>query len=488
MIMQARRLMAKKGKMRPIIFEEHGLDYNAGYSANSITAYFDRVYQQIYKADVAGTMVWTLNDFVTQNKGCYTATGNMRDGEAAIHNAYIGTDFNNPGPIPRPETPILLLPDAAGAEQILLNAQLPGVVAQWPPFDGTVSRAINGTDIKVEAAGTTYNAFWGSILSSQAFSVDMSQEVDLRLNIRDVQRVWYGYLHLDPNNNDSGIRVEYDSALPGEYVYNLKHYVPEEMRQGIHSFKFRIGVASGDPPLPVNNGSILCENISVVTGTTRTPEPTLPAGMIWADHYKGTMWVQPQGWRDENDDAGFNAHIAYSAYSSLASITRTVEGDGWGKVQSPLITANVDDYPVVGFKVNRISAGDTWKLEIREKDSQSKYTLQNSTSNTGEFAYDFSAATGWTGIKQFNLELVVEGASGKYIETDYLWVGQAGSVMGSAVNPTTPPVPSATFTTTPTPMPTSTSISTSSPTPTSTPTPWLGKNQVMAYPNPSRGT
>lgn len=224
---------------------------------------------------------------------------------------------------------------------------------------------------------------------------------------------------------------------------------------------------------------------------TPTVTPTEVPGEAWREDFVGPALNQPAGWLDESEDAGFNAQIAYSYANSLASVTRTAESN-WGKVLSQVITCDVSIYSYVELDVTSVLPDTTWKVGIQEEGGAWQYwDLNASQSQTGRFAYDLAAVTGWSGTRSFHVQIVAEGLGGSGLELDWVRVCR-GSVVGSTVGKLDVPY---TLTPTPTPTPSQTPVqdtptpivNTSTPTPTPTTTPWLAGQKVLAYPNPARG-
>ncbi|MEW6516372.1 MAG: hypothetical protein AB1439_05635 [candidate division FCPU426 bacterium] len=242
--------------------------------------------------------------------------------------------------------------------------------------------------------------------------------------------------------------------------------------------------------------SSLTPTATPTSSATLTVTPTQVPAEAWREDFVGTAPDQPAGWLDETDDSQFNAQLSYSYTASLASITRTAESN-WGKTLSPLITCDVSVYRYVELAVASVLPDTTWKVGIQEEGGAWQYwDLNSSQSQTGRFAYDLAAVTGWTGTHAFRVQLVAEGLAGSGLEVDWVRIclpEVVGSSAGGwqalyvANSPTFTPTTTPTFTPTaaadtPTPV-----VNTNTPTPTPTPTPWLGEHKVVTYPNPARG-
>ncbi|MBN1595802.1 hypothetical protein JW933_07745, partial [candidate division FCPU426 bacterium] len=180
--------------------------------------------------------------------------------------------------------------------------------------------------------------------------------------------------------------------------------------------------------------------------------PPAFSAACWLDHFEGTPGVQPSGWEDETNNADFNAEIAYATANSLATISRTSD-DTWGKVLSQNHTVDVSLYPMLGIHIAGLSGAVSWRVGIQETEgSWQHWFLQDSSIDTGTFTYDIAAVTGWIGVHNFKVEIIVEGAGGEAIEVDYVEIYGAGPSPTATGTPT--PIPTNTFTDTPTPTPT----------------------------------
>jgi hypothetical protein len=198
---------------------------------------------------------------------------------------------------------------------------------------------------------------------------------------------------------------------------------------------------------------------STLTPTlTATPTPTSSAtpdpNDIWIDHFNGIPGDHATGWFDANYQSGYNASITYASTLSWAHVQRS-SNDVWGKVLSPLQTLNTATYPLVQINVTALS-NCTWKLGIQEQEGAYRYwDLNTSSSQTGVFTFNYAALTGLTsGTHTFSVQVVVEGASGTYLETDWVKITRTGVPLTATPTSTLTATPTATQTPIPSPTPT----------------------------------
>ncbi len=481
MIMHARQWMQQKVSVRPILFNEFGMDYTTNPTPAAVSAFYTRVLTDLFQTDVAGGMVWALNDIPSQGQqwGLFTAAGVLHAGASVVRDAYTGTNFLNVAAVSRVASPLQVLPPVVGQERVLLNAQLPGLTSQWANANGRVNFSAQDS-----SGGVWVNLnpgfIYGTIEWVGTFSADMNQENDLRLNVRNSTGTWYAIL----GHRSSGwwVRLQVGTLALGGVEYNLRHYVPSSLQSGLQDFYIAVGVE--ELPRGQGTGSVLVENASLVTGTRPNPVAA-PAGTFWMDHFLGTFWVQPPQWQDASQRASDNARIAYSATASCAAVTRTTQ-DVWGKVFSPVLTCNVADFNQLELKIAGVSPATTWKVGVQDMDgSMPYYELNPSSSQTGTFTWNVQPTTGWNSTKNFRVQITVEGAAGTHLLLDSVRVygtnaaalvfgastglrggSDAGSKLAAVYTPAVVATPTMTA--------------------TASSTPWLGSNRVVAYPNPGR--
>lgn len=334
-------------------------------------------------------------------------------------------------------------------------------------------------------------AAWGKVLS---FSQDVDLATFRKLEVI-VQQVVSGAAKIAVFSNASGWQEYVDSQVittPGTYVVDIPNLTGWS---GIHNLGVELIVEGQASSVVVDSVRIYQEDPNATATPTMTPTVTqtpVPDD-AWKDDFVGTAGEQPTRWLDETNHNEYNTEIAYSDADSLSAITRTAEGS-WGKTLSEVIACDTSIYTHVEIQVANVLPSTAWKIGIQEEGGSWQYwDLNISHTQSGTFAYNYAAVTGWTGTHSFRVQITVEGNAGAGIEVDWVRVCQEETVTGSAYmgvlivdySPTFTVTPTMTLTPvidTPTPV-----VSTSTPTPTPTPTPWLAEQKVMSYPNPARG-
>jgi uncharacterized delta-60 repeat protein len=144
-----------------------------------------------------------------------------------------------------------------------------------------------------------------------------------------------------------------------------------------------------------------------------------PAPIGWVDDFLGTAGYKPIGWQDDSTTVGFGAKLVNTG--GQAKLTRT-NSSTWGKALSPTWrNCNVGTYPIVEVCVTSITAHCTWKVGIQEVDGAWQYwDLTPSLSSTGVFQLNYAQVTGWSGLHNFNVQLIVENEVGQGITVDWV--------------------------------------------------------------------
>jgi hypothetical protein len=172
---------------------------------------------------------------------------------------------------------------------------------------------------------------------------------------------------------------------------------------------------------------------STLASAVPTPaaKPELPDVYEYFGIFGGKPGLKPWNWRDVADDPTFNATIRTCANAQSANITR-VSGGRWGKVSTFAILPNPFSYMVRIF-VPSHSNSVTWKLVAQELGGSShSQVIQESTGKTGYFEYDISRFLRQNMNNSFELEIVVEGAVGEYVEVAELYVYNPEPASGTA--------------------------------------------------------
>jgi hypothetical protein len=118
------------------------------------------------------------------------------------------------------------------------------------------------------------------------------------------------------------------------------------------------------------------------------------------------------GWYDNNTDQSFNAVITAGTKEGTADVTQ--KGDGtWGKVAFVLENIDIDKFNVLKVNVADIAKGASYKILAANKDWSESFVVIDRGHGKGSAQGNIKDVTGWTGVKTFNLVVVVEGEKKK---------------------------------------------------------------------------
>ncbi len=357
------------------------------------------------------------------------------------------------------------------------------------------------------------SATWGKVLSP-IIHTDVSTYKYVEINvagihyqgamwkvgIQEVNGAWQ-FWDLNSSSNQTGT-FSFDLASvtgwSGEHDFRVQLTTEG---YGTYSVDWVRIYREGSGSLTVTRTATLTPTITPTYTWTPTPAPT-PQADAWVDEFNGIQGTKPEGWADEGNDVNYNAWIGYLAGGTGVVVSRTAE-DVWGKVLSPVITCDVDTFGQVQVGYLGGSGSSTWKIGIQEVGGAWQYwdigPSRDCSVPALTFEFDLKGSTGWSGIHQFQVQITIEGAAGKYSQLDWIRVCRPDTVHGASANgsgsgmkimsiagtstvtPTVSPTETPTITMTATPIATSTA--------TSTPTTGVkvDEGQVTAFPNPARG-
>jgi len=374
-------------------------------------------------------------------------------------------------------------------------------------FNAEIAYAcVNSFAAVTKVAGAAY----GKVLSpSQLCDVDQYPMVEVKLGRLSASTAW----KLGVQETEGAWRywdVTGSTTATGTLYFD---YAAATGLSGQHLFAVVIWVESGQDPAYLELDSVRITDRSLLPTATatatpsRTATPTVTPTMtvtptrtpnvnaLWIDTMDGPAGQQVVSWEDETQDSSYNAEIAYTDnYPSMARMSRNADGT-WGKVISPAVTGDVEEFPVVEIRVQVVLNG-AWKIGVQEiGGSWGYYDLCSSQEGSGTYAFNYQTATGWTGTHTFAVVLVLEGSISTAMYVDWVGVGKSGEIYGANVGPFCPPkTRTSTITPTPTPTPVNGSLHgmaastrTATATASKTATPFVAQNQVLPYPNPARG-
>ena len=113
------------------------------------------------------------------------------------------------------------------------------------------------------------------------------------------------------------------------------------------------------------------------------------------------------GWSANQEDKSFEAKVEQSE-PSVIKVGQDGK-DGWGKAAIAVKDINLDSTSVLQVKVNKVDKNSAYQIAVASPDWTEFFVVVPRSSADGIKVGDIKAATGWTGTKDFNIVLVVEG-------------------------------------------------------------------------------
>lgn len=116
-----------------------------------------------------------------------------------------------------------------------------------------------------------------------------------------------------------------------------------------------------------------------------------------------------EGWFSNPEDKSFEAKVEQSE-PSVIKVEQDGK-DGWGKAAIAVKNVNLDSTSVLQVKVNKVDKDSAYQIGVASTDWSEFFVVVPRSSADGLKAGDIKAATGWSGTKDFNVVLIIEGKS-----------------------------------------------------------------------------
>lgn len=145
---------------------------------------------------------------------------------------------------------------------------------------------------------------------------------------------------------------------------------------------------------------------------------------FWYDDFNGAIGAQPPKWYDTTNDSYNEAEIAYSEWPSYAVVTPTAGGTR-GQVMSERIRCNVDIYDTLEIRVVRfnLAGQDEWSIGLQEVGGNF-HSLHDMSGSAGTFTFFLKDNLNWSGTREFNIYLRIDGQAGSFLIVDYISIFQ----------------------------------------------------------------
>jgi hypothetical protein len=112
-------------------------------------------------------------------------------------------------------------------------------------------------------------------------------------------------------------------------------------------------------------------------------------------------------WYDNKADPSFMAKIE-QAEPSVFKVTQSGT-DTWGKVAYVVKGVDVDKTPYLEVLITKVDINSAFKVAVSSPDWKEFYEVLPRSSADGAHVANLKEATKWSGVKDFNVILIVEG-------------------------------------------------------------------------------
>lgn len=93
---------------------------------------------------------------------------------------------------------------------------------------------------------------------------------------------------------------------------------------------------------------------------------------------------------------------------------------GQGSVSSPLLTADVSKFGMLGVKVDQVDPGLSWKLRVQDANQPAVFWESPWIAQTGTYTFYYAALSGWSGVRNFRIQWILQGGAGQSLHAGYL--------------------------------------------------------------------
>lgn len=136
------------------------------------------------------------------------------------------------------------------------------------------------------------------------------------------------------------------------------------------------------------------------------------ASGLFADSAWKSDFSTMDGWYDNAADPNFNATITAGTQPGTADITQ--KGDGtWGKVAFVQENVDIDKNSVIKINMADVPKGSGYKVLAVTPDWSESFIVIDRGHGKGIAQGNIKDVTGWSGVKTFNLVIIIEGEKKK---------------------------------------------------------------------------
>ncbi len=246
------------------------------------------------------------------------------------------------------------------------------------------------------ASGSEY----GNVYSKK-ITVDLTEHPMLTVSVPQLGGGGISYWALKIWPDGGGDRtVQSDTNQTGTFDYDLSDLDETRGLTGEQTFQVRLFVTRSDG---VNSRTATFDYLQFWgTGDSGNGSDERTIG------FEDTMGPDTQDEWNNTNDQGHN--FTYNGTESGGVLTRGPEAsDSWGAVERT-VTVDLDRYPSLSLTVSETTG--QWNAAIVENGVERQKLHSSDATSVGTFTMDIASATGWSGLKTFQLRLFHNGALG----------------------------------------------------------------------------
>jgi hypothetical protein len=114
-----------------------------------------------------------------------------------------------------------------------------------------------------------------------------------------------------------------------------------------------------------------------------------------------------EGWSSNLEDKSFQARVEQSE-PSVIKVAQDGK-DGWGKAAILVKHIDLDSAARLEVKVNKVDKDSAYQIAVASTDWSEFFVVVPRSSADGIKTADIKSATGWSGTRDFNVVVIVEG-------------------------------------------------------------------------------
>lgn len=114
-----------------------------------------------------------------------------------------------------------------------------------------------------------------------------------------------------------------------------------------------------------------------------------------------------EGWSSNLEDKSFQARVEQSE-PSVIKVSQDGK-DGWGKAAILVRDIDLDKASRLEVKVNKVDKDSAYQIAVASPDWSEFFVVVPRSSADGLKTADIKSVTGWSGMKDFNVVLIIEG-------------------------------------------------------------------------------